>query len=54
MKEFSEELHERYAAEICLRIAFKKLKEDDIALALHRAEDAVRSLKALMDIKKAN
>ncbi len=54
MKEFSSELHERYAAEICLRIAFKKFKEGDIDLALHRAEDAVRSLKALQDIKKAN
>ncbi|QNK86471.1 hypothetical protein H7992_14505 [Sporosarcina sp. resist] len=54
MEEFSEELHERYAAVISLRIAFKKLKEGDIDLALHRAEDAVRSLKALQEIKKAN
>ena len=46
------ELHERYAAELCLRIAYRKLKADDIDLALHRAEDAVRSLQALQDIKK--
>lgn len=54
MKVFSGELHERYAAEMCLRIAWRKLKADDIDMALHRAEDAVRSLKELQQIKKAN
>ncbi|MER2091008.1 MAG: hypothetical protein ABS920_14810 [Sporosarcina sp.] len=54
MNVFKGELHERYAAELCLRIAFKKLKAGDIELALHRAEDAVKSLKELQQIKKAN
>ncbi len=52
--EFSSELHEQYATEMCLRLAFKKFKEGDIDLAIHRTEDALRSLKALQDIKKAN
>ena len=54
MKEFSSELHEQYATEMCLRMAFMKFKEGDIDLAIHRTEDALRSLKALQEIKKAN
>jgi len=39
--------HEQYAAELCLRIAFKKFKEGDYDLAIHRAEEAIRSLNEL-------
>lgn len=46
--------HEKYAADLCLRIAFKKFKEGDFELAIHRAEEAIRSLKVLQEIKKAD
>ncbi|MFJ7933674.1 hypothetical protein [Sporosarcina sp. NPDC096371] len=46
--------HERFVAEMCLRAAFKKLKVGDVYLAVKRTEDALRSLKVLQEIKKAN
>ena len=45
---------ELYAAEMCLRIAYKRLIDGDVDLAVKRAEEALRSLKALQEIKKAN
>lgn len=39
---------------MCLYLALKKLNEDDIEMAIHRAEEAVRLLKELQQIKKAN
>ncbi len=54
MKVFIGEEHERYAAEMCLRVAFKKFKEGDFELAIHRSEEAIRSLKVLQEIKKAD
>lgn len=54
MNVFIGEEHERYAAEMCLRVALKKFNEGDFELAIHRAEEAIRSLKALQEIKKAD
>ena len=55
MNVFTGETHERYAAEFCLRVAFKSLRNDDIDSALKRTEDALRSLKELKKLtKKAN
>lgn len=51
---FAGEEQEFYAAEMCLRIAYKRLKDRDIDLAVKRAEEALRSLKALQEIQKAN
>lgn len=47
-------LKEYYAAESCMRVAFEKFIEGDLELAIDRTEDALRSLKALQEIKKAN
>ncbi|WP_342505668.1 hypothetical protein [Sporosarcina sp. FSL K6-2383] len=46
--------HERYAAELCLRVANQRLKENDVEMAIKRTEEALRSLKALQEIKKAD
>ena len=46
------EKYERHAAELCLRLALKKLEEEDFELAIHRAEEAIRSIKELQQIKK--
>lgn len=54
MNVFTGEEHERYAAEMCLRAAFKRLKNDDVEQAVKRTEDALRSLKVLHEIKKAD
>lgn len=54
MNVFVGEEQERYAAEVCLRIAYKRLLDGDVDLSIKRAEEALRSLKALQEIKKAN
>ena len=46
---FTGATHEQYAAEFCLRAAYKKLKEGDVETALKRVEEATRSLKALQE-----
>lgn len=46
--------HEKFAAEMCLKAAFKNLKRYDVDLAIKRTEDALKSLKILQEIKKAN
>ena len=52
---FVGETHERHAAELCLRIALKKFEEGDYDFAIHRAEEAIRSLRELKKLnKKAN
>ncbi len=46
--------HERFSAETCLRAAYKCLKNNDVDQAVKRTEDALRSLKVLQEIKKAD
>jgi len=53
-KVYQGEQYERHAAELCLRLALKKLEEEDFELASHRTEEAIRSIKELQKIKKAN
>ncbi|BAQ11482.1 hypothetical protein OXB_3012 [Bacillus sp. OxB-1] len=45
---------EIYAAECCLRVAFKRLKKGDYEQALKRTEDAIRSLKVLRENEKTD
>lgn len=54
MDVFIGEEHERYAAEMCLRVAYRRLKDGDVDLSIKRTEEALRSLRALQEIKKAN
>lgn len=54
MNVFIGEEHERYAADLCLSIARKKFREGDYETSIKRTEEALRSLKALQEIKKAN
>lgn len=49
---YTGENYERHAAELCLRLALKKLEEENYELAAHRAEEAIRSIKELREIKK--
>lgn len=53
MNAFVGEEQEKYAAELCLWIALVKFEEGDFELAIHRAEEAIRSLKVLQEIKKS-
>lgn len=54
MNAFIGEEQELYAAEMCLRIAYRRLLDGDVDLAVKRAEEALRSLKVLQEIKKAD
>ena len=54
MNVFIGEEQERFTAETCLRVAYRRLLDGDVDLAVKRAEEALRSLKALQEIKKAD
>ena len=52
MNRFVGEQHERYAAEMCLRVAYRRLKDGDVDLSIKRTEEALRSLRELQALKK--
>ena len=45
-------VHETEGARLCLMLAMKKLNEGDIEMAIHRAEETIKLLKDLQDMKR--